>query len=145
MRPVKENNINKLSQLNSPLRVLLVEDIDKRQQVLTSLYESHAWILVDTVERAITLLHAYTFDIISLDYDLRGERKGLEVAQALKHSCNKNARVIVHSMNSRGVKSILAVLPNAIPYTVSKMIRSNESFQYLKVKINELGTVYDWT
>ncbi|MBE9019220.1 hypothetical protein C7Y66_22340 [Chroococcidiopsis sp. CCALA 051] len=145
MRLEKENDINRLSQLNSPLRVLLVEDIGKRQQVLTSLYESHAWILVDTVERAITLLHAYTFDIISLDYDLRGERKGLEVAQALKHSPSKNARVIVHSMNSRGVKSILAVLPNAIPYTVSKMIHSNETFQHLKGKINELGAVYDWT
>jgi CheY-like chemotaxis protein len=145
MRPVKENDINRLAPSNSPLRVLLVEDIGKRQQVLTSLYESHAWILVDTVERAITLLHAYTFDIISLDYDLRGERKGLEVAQALKHSRNQNARVIVHSMNRRGVKSILAVLPNAIPYTVSKMIHSNETFQHIKVKINELGAVYDWT
>lgn len=86
-----------------------------RQQILTSLYKAHAWILVNTGQRAITLLNAYDFDIISIDYNLRGELNGAEVAQALKCSRNKNTRSIVHSLNPKGVKSILAILPDAIP------------------------------
>src|SRR4028118_477615 len=54
---------------------------------------SHAWILVHTGQRAIGLLKASDFDIISLDYNLRGELNGAGVAQALKHSRNQNARV----------------------------------------------------
>jgi len=75
------------------LRVLLVEDVQECQQILTSLYRSHAWILVHTGQRAIGLLKASDFDIISLDYNLRGELNGAGVAQALKHSRNQNARV----------------------------------------------------
>ena len=55
------------------LRVLLVEDTKDRQHILTSLYKKHAWILVNTGERAITLLNAYDFDIVSLDYNLGGQ------------------------------------------------------------------------
>ena len=118
-----------------------------RQQILTSLYKAHAWILVNTGQRAITLLNAYDFDIVSIDYDynLRGELNSAEVAQVLKCSRNKNARIIVHSLNPKGVKSILAILPDAIPYPVSKMVRSNKTFKYLRGKIDELGTTYDWT
>lgn len=127
------------------LRVLLVEDTQERQQILTSLYRSHAWILVNTGQRAIKLLKAYDFDIVSLDYNLRGELNGAEVAQALEHSRNKNARIIIHSLNPKGVNSILAILPDAIFYPVSKMIRSNNNFKYIRNKIDELGGVYDWT
>ena len=134
-----------LLQSKAPLRVLLIEDTPDRQQILTSLYRSHAWILVNTGQRAITLLNAYDFDIISIDYNLRGELNGLEVAQALKCSRNKNARIIVHSLNPKGVKFIIEILPDAIPYPVSKMVRSNKTFKYLRGKIDELGTGYDWT
>lgn len=116
-----------------------------RQQILTSLYKAHAWILVNTGQSAITLLNAYDFDIISIDYNLRGELNGAEVAQALKCSRNKNTRIIVHSLNPKGVKSILAILPDAIPYPVSKMVRSNKTFKYLRGKIDELGAGYNWT
>ena len=126
------------------LRVLLVEDTQERQQILTSLYRSHAWILVNTGQRAIKLLKAYDFDIISLDYNLRGELNGADVAQALKHSRNQNARIIIHSLNPKGVNSILAILPDAIAYPVSKMIRSNKKFKDLRNKIDRLGGVYDW-
>ena len=134
-----------LFQSKAPLRVLLIEDTPDRQRILTSLYRAQAWILVNTGQRAITLLNAYDFDIISIDYNLRGEVNGLEVAQALKCSRNKNARIIVHSLNPKGVKSILEILPDAIPYPVSKMVRSNKTFKYLRGKIDELGAAYNWT
>lgn len=134
-----------LLQSKAPLRVLLIEDTPDRQQILTSLYRAQAWILVNTGQRAITLLNAYDFDIISIDYNLRGEVNGLEVAQALKCSRNKNARIIVHSLNPKGVKSILEILPDAIPYPVSKMVHSNKTFKYLRGKIDELGAAYNWT
>lgn len=113
--------------------------------LLTSLYKAHAWILVNIGQRAITLLNAYDFDIISIDYNLHGELNGAEVAQALKCSRNKNARIIVHSLNPKGVKSILAILPGAIPDPVSKMVRANKTFKYLRGKIDELGAAYNWT
>jgi CheY-like chemotaxis protein len=55
---------NTLIQEIAPLRILIIEDTEERQKILTSLYRSHAWILVNTGHRAITLLKAYDFDII---------------------------------------------------------------------------------
>ncbi|MBW4509393.1 MAG: hypothetical protein KME64_23145 [Scytonematopsis contorta HA4267-MV1] len=43
------------------------------------------------------------------------------------------------------MKQILNILPNAIPYPVSKMIRSNNAFKYLRVQIDELGVDFDWS
>ncbi|AFZ25575.1 CheY-like receiver domain-containing protein [Cylindrospermum stagnale PCC 7417] len=118
-----------------PLRVLIIEDTEERQKVLTSLYRSHAWILVNTGHRAITLCNAYDFDIISLDYNLHGDLNGADVAKAIQFSRNKNVRLIVHSLNPKGVKQILNIIPTAIPYPVSKMIRSNQLFKHLKAKL----------
>ncbi|RCJ37403.1 hypothetical protein A6770_40245 [Nostoc minutum NIES-26] len=85
-------------QSQAPLKVLLIEDTEERQQILTSLYRSHAWVLVNTGKRAIILLEAYDFDIISIDYNLRGELNGVDVAQCLRYSRNQNARIIIHSI-----------------------------------------------
>jgi CheY-like chemotaxis protein len=140
-----------LTQENQPihstvsLRVLIIEDTEERQKILTSLYRSHAWILVNTGNRAIKLLNSYDFDIISLDYNLRVELNGAEVAKSLKFSRNAKAKVIVHSLNPKGVKQILNILPTAISYPVSKMVRSNKAFKILRAKIDELGADYDWS
>ena len=48
-----------------PLRVLIVEDTEKCQKILTSLYRSHGLILVATGQRAIKLLDFYDFDLMS--------------------------------------------------------------------------------
>ena len=125
-------------------RVLLVEDTKDRQQILTSLYKKHAWILVNTGERAVTLLNAYNFDLVSLDYNLGGQLNGADVAKVLKCSRNKNVRVIVHSLNPRGAKIIASILPDAIIYPVAKMVRSNKLFKHLRSKIDQLGQDYDW-
>lgn len=137
----QENYQNQLTVL---LRVLIIEDTEERQQVLTSLYRSHAWMLVNTGRRAITLLNAYDFDIISLDYNLRGELTGADVAKEINSSRNAATKIIVHSLNPKGVKKILNILPDAVIYPVSKMVCSNKHFKHLRAKIDELGTNYDW-
>ncbi len=139
---IQKDNLVKLT---VPLRVLIIEDTEERQKILTSLYRSHPWILVNTGHRAITLLNAYDFDIISLDYNLRGELNGADVAQALTCSRNKNARIVVHSLNPKGVEQISKILPHAILYPVSKMIRSNKAFKRIRAKIDKLGADYDWS
>jgi len=125
-------------------RVLIVEDTQERQKILTDLYRAHAWVLVSTGQRAITLLTAFEFDIISLDYNLRGEFTGADVAQALADSHNKNARIIIHSMNPRGASRIAALLPTAIQFPVNKMVRSNRVFKTLRSQIDILGNTFDW-
>jgi CheY-like chemotaxis protein len=125
------------------LRVLIIEDIEERQKILTSLYRSHAWILVNTGHRAIALLNSYEFDLISLDYNLAGELNGADVAKVISDR-NKNTRVIVHSLNSRGCDRILQILPAAIPYPISKIVRSNQAFKRLRANIDRLGTTFDW-
>ncbi len=128
----------------TPLRVLIVEDTEERQNTLTSLYRSHAWVLAHTGRRAITLLNAYQFDVISLDYNLRGPLTGADVARAIAGSRNKDARVVIHSMNPRGASQIAGVLPQAAHFPLSKMVRSNQSFKRLREKIDELGAAHDW-
>jgi CheY-like chemotaxis protein len=124
--------------------VLIVEDTEERQKALTSLYRSHAWVLASTGRRAVALIKAYDFDIISLDYNLRGGLTGAEVAQAIASSRNKDTRVVIHSMNPRGANQIAMVLPQALHFPVSKMVRSNRTFKSLRSKIDELGAAYDW-
>ena len=70
---------------------------------------------------------------------------GADVAEFLKCSRNKNVRVIIHSLNPKGAKTIASILPNAIVYPVAKMVRSNKFFKYLKGKIDELGQFFNWT
>jgi CheY-like chemotaxis protein len=124
--------------------VVIIEDTKERQEVLTSLYRSHAWILVNTGHRAITLLNAYDFDIISLDYNLDGELTGADVARAIACSRNGNARIVIHSMNAEGTEQIAKILPHAVLFPVSKMVRSNQAFRLLRNKIDELGAAFDW-
>lgn len=100
--------------------------------------------LVNTGRRAIMLLNAYDFDIISLDYNLRGELTGANVAKEIKSSRNATTKIIVHSLNPKGVKKILNILPDAVIYPVSKMVRSNKHFKYLRATIDELGVDYNW-
>ncbi|MDJ0679381.1 MAG: hypothetical protein QNJ18_05900 [Xenococcaceae cyanobacterium MO_167.B52] len=82
---------------------------------------------------------------MSLDYNLGGQLDGADVAEFLKYSRNKNVRVIIHSLNPRGAKKISSILPHAIIYPVSKIVRSNKVFKYIKSQIDELGHAYEWT
>lgn len=118
--------------MNSPtFRILIIEDTIERQNILKKLYKDHAWVLVHTAARAIRLLEVYQFDLISLDYDLAGERKGDEIAEFITKSINVDTKVIVHSMNSIGAQKIKVILPDADVVPLSKMIRNNVTFKRL--------------
>lgn len=125
------------------LRVLIVEDTPDRQKTLVRLYREHAWVLVNTARRAISLLDAYTFDLISLDYDLAGPEKGDLVAAHICNSASAQALVIVHSMNARGAQRIVAELPDAAAVPLSKITRDNGTFNRLRSQLRD-GVDVDW-
>ena len=125
-------------------RVLIVEDTPDRQAVLKSLYKNQAWVLVHTGQRALKLLGAFTFDIVSLDYNLAGDLTGADVAAGLLAHVAAGRRVVVHSQNPRGVTRILEILPGAIAYPVAKMARSNLRVRRLRAGIDSEGPKYDF-
>jgi DNA-binding response OmpR family regulator len=125
--------------------VLLVEDTPDRQEILTSLYKNQAWILVHTGRRALTLLSAFVFDIVSIDYNLGDDLTGVDVVRALRQSESAGCLVVVHSLNPRGAAEILAIAPEAIAYPVSKMARSNAVMKTLRAGVDALGPKFDFT
>lgn len=122
---------------NQIFRILIVEDTKERQKILQNLYKDHAWVLVHTVARAVRLINAYDFDLISLDYDLVGEEKGDQIAVAIAESINKNTKVIIHSMNHPGTQKISQILPNADIVPFSKMIKTNQIFKSIRKQLSE--------
>ena len=125
------------------LKILIVEDTPARQEVLKQLCKDHAWVLVHTAWRAITLIQAYEFDLIFLDYDLAGLEKGDAVAAALAQSPNREAKVIVHAMNAAGAQKIHALLPQADLVPLSKMTKDNTTFKRLRAQLAS-GADIDW-
>lgn len=125
------------------LRVLIVEDTPDRQQVLRSLARDHAWVLVHTADRAICLLDAYDFDLILLDFDLAGTKRGDSVAESLARSRNAGSKVIVHSMNAPGAHQIAAFLPDAERVPISRMTASNNVFRRIRQELAK-GVDIDW-
>lgn len=125
------------------MRVLIVEDSPERQKILTDLYGEHAWVLTHTARRAAVLLASYTFDIISLDYDLAGPEKGDAVAEAIRGSASAGALVVVHSMNSNGARRICEILPDAALVPLSKITRNNVTFRRLQEQLRQ-GRHIDW-
>jgi len=128
-----------------PFRVLIVEDTADRQDVLKSLYKNQAWVMVHTGRRALKLLEAYEFDIVSLDYNLADELTGADVAAALRPHVAAGGRVVVHSQNPRGVARIREILPDAIAYPVAKMARSNLRMRRLRAGVDAEGPRYDFS
>jgi len=123
-----------------PLRILIVEDTADRQEILRALSRAHAWVMVDSPHRAISLIRAYataSFDLISLDYNIQGEQEGDAVARAnaarkIAETPNRDARIIIHSINPKGTALISSILPDAIAFPVNKTIASNARFKRLR-------------
>lgn len=126
------------------LRILIIEDTQKRQEILKQLYKDHAWVLVHTAKRAIKLVQVYQFDVISLDYNLAGEETGDEIARQICHGLNKLTRIIVHSMNPKGRERICESLPHASILPVASMIKTNKQFKQLREALNQ-GPNFDWS
>jgi CheY-like chemotaxis protein len=83
-------------------RVLIVEDTSDRQGVLRSLYKNQAWVMVHTGRRALKLLEAYEFDIVSLDYNLADELTGADVAAAPMARSNERMRRLRAGVDAEG-------------------------------------------
>lgn len=125
------------------MRILIIEDTQDRQKILKQLYRDHAWVLVHTAERAISLLGAFEFDVISLDYNLAGEATGDEVARHVRDGLNHAARIVVHSMNPQGRDRIRQLLPAATILPVSSMTKTNKRFKRLREALKQ-GPNFDW-
>lgn len=125
------------------LRVLIVEDTRARQELLRAVFREHAWILVHTAARAITLVRAYDFDLISLDYDLAGREKGDAVAAAIRASRNATTPVLVHSMNPQGAKRLVEELPQAVWIPLSKMAARNARVKRIREALRR-GVPTNW-
>jgi CheY-like chemotaxis protein len=126
------------------LRILIVEDTPARQEVLAKLCKDHAWILAHTARRAVTLIQAYEFDLIFLDYDLSGPEKGDSVAAVIAQSLNREAKVIVHAMNFAGAQKIQALIPHADLLPLSRMTKDNATFKRFRAQLAR-GADIDWS
>jgi len=131
------------------LKVLIVENTPERQKTFKNLFKENAWILVNTAQRAKTLIEVYDFDLILLDFDIDGPHSGENIAQFIPHSRNADTLVWVHSMNAPGVELIQKHLPNAIAIAIaiaiaySKITRDNPTFKILKEELYQ-GLQIDW-
>ena len=126
------------------MRILIVEDTPERQEILKQLYRDQAWVLVHTAARAVKLLQAFEFDLVSLDYNLAGETTGDEIAAHIRSSANRDARVVVHSMNPVGRELIRRHLPDSTILPVASMVTSNKRFKRLRDAL-EQGPQFDWS
>jgi len=125
------------------LRILIVEDTPERQKWLQQLYREHAWVLVHTAARAVRLVAAYDFDLISLDYNLAGPDTGAVVAQAIASSRNARTPILVHSMNPRGAEDLVARLPHAKCVPVGSLVRTNAVAKRVREALRQ-GVPQDW-
>ena len=121
---------------------MLVEDSPPRQEILKRLFRDHAWLLTHTAERANILLRAYRFDVVCLDHDLAGPRKGDQVAVVVAET-QPTARVILHSMNAPGRAKMAALLPDALALPISRMTKTNAHFRALREALKD-GLSFDW-
>jgi CheY-like chemotaxis protein len=128
---------------STALRVLIVEDTPERQEWLQGLYREHAWVLVHTAARAVRLLNAYDFDLISLDYNLAGPNNGGAVAEAIAASRNARTPVLVHSMNPRGAGRLGELLPHASCIPVGRIVRTNATVKRVREALRR-GVPADW-
>ena len=133
------------SQQNEPsiLRVLIVEDTPRRQELLRQLYREHAWVLTADAAHAARLVAAYDFDLISLDYNLAGPNNGDAVAEAIAASRNARTPVLVHSMNPRGAGRLAELLPHASCVPVGRIVKTNATVKRVREALRN-GVPEDW-
>lgn len=107
------------------MRILILDDNDERI-VWFKQYFPDADIAKDATQ-GIRKVITNDYDLIFLDHDLwrtdelgkEDNNNGYEVAKALvRSSLNKNADIIIHSMNFAGAQRIKGLLPQAqyIPF-----------------------------
>lgn len=110
----------------SSMKILVVEDSEDRNQHFRQWLQGHDFSIVLNAEDGIRQVHAKKYDVIFLDHDL-GDRSGVPsddpntgyaVAKEIPNSINRDAQVIVHSMNPVGSQNILNVLSGKATHRV---------------------------
>jgi len=100
------------------MKILVVEDSEERNSLFREWLKGHDFMIALDAPTGIRYLQAYEYDVIFLDHDL-GDRSnvdsedintGYQVAKLIPNSINKNAQVIIHSMNPIGSGNMLKVL-----------------------------------
>jgi CheY-like chemotaxis protein len=128
---------------NMPLRVLLVENTPKRQEILRSLYQDHGWVMAPTAARAIRLLETYHFDLVSLDFKLAGAEQGEDLASFISRSLNGKTKVIVHSTDGKKADLIFARIPQADIVPLSRIKKSHAVLGRFRQELSR-GADIDW-
>ena len=105
------------------MKILVVEDAEERIKWFKKRFENDLLIIVTNADDAIKkLMYDLQWDCIFLDHDLSNEdfgkngfneRTGTEVAKFL-NSKDYKGKIIIHSMNYYGMRSIQSYLPNSI-------------------------------
>jgi len=99
--------------------------------------------MVHTAARAIRLVNAFDFDLISLDFDLAGPENGDSVARAIRVSRNANTPVLIHSMNAPAAVRLADLLPHAACVPIATIFRSNAEVKRVREALRR-GVPNDW-
>lgn len=125
------------------LRILIVEDVIDRQEILKNIYREQAWVMVHTAGRAIRLLKSFDFNLISLDLNLATQNDSDAVVQEIPLSRNAATPILLHSMDQAIVDRIVKELPHAIHISISSLIKSNSYIHKIRMHLRE-GVPHDW-
>lgn len=115
------------------MRVLIVDDLEKRHDFLSGLCLGHSCDSAWTAKEAINLLEATGYDLVLLDFDLE-DGTTIPVAEHLAAS-KLQPVVILHTDNFTGAKWLQQHLPKAVVFPVTKMVRANQRLSRLKAAL----------
>lgn len=105
------------------MKVLILEDDSVRVANFKKKFIGHEITISDNTKEVLKLLYQKEWDLLYLDHDLNGKvyvpsgpGTGYEVAEWLKNNPQYSPKEIyVHTLNEKGRKAILDILPKAIP------------------------------
>lgn len=126
-----------------PLRVLIVENTPARQEILRNVYRDHGWVIAQNGGRAIRLLEAYYFDLVSLDFNLAAVEQGEDLASFITKYMNGKTKVIVHSSKRKETNLISARIPRADIVPLSRITRSHAVLERFRQELFR-GHNIDW-
>ena len=99
------------------MRILIVEDSERRTDFLLRQCAGHEVAVATTAREAIKFLGKTTFDLLFLDYNLADSSgNGLDVARHLRTLGRADTPAIVHSEDMTAARAMVAQLPRSRAY-----------------------------
>lgn len=103
------------------MKILILDDYQKRHDIFTRKYIGHILTHVFTAQEAINALKTTKFDLIQLDHDLEGfyeynfshENSGSTVAEFIRLHLDPKyypTQIIIHSWNTEGADFMLKAI-----------------------------------